>query len=1602
MKKKNRRIKFFTVFLTIIIAVTTILMNTSKALELTNLPGMGFYALNQVIQVGYGDLKGSTSLYCLQKDAHLGSQKKSYVVNRFIYIDGNYATICQVDANGNYTKSEPIYDELNGQVAFLLKESKGYGANVSNPSTEQQALWHIANIWFQKLGLSSEYYLGNKNDKYEANECNTKAEEYSASVGHLKYDDLKFSDISGNNTEKELNVIDETNRTNLQLSSNGYIGPFKWRFDGKVKEIKVNDSAVSTIYTSSTGGAISASDLTTGSEFWISQSNVSNNNLESIEISVSEGDNNINPDNPDKICVAELYFLQSAGYQNLMYVNAGEFDVQQTNELGGNAKSYYNFRFTTSLQLVKVDDRNNQVPLTGVKFIFKAQVMMYEKYGEHTVHVSHSQYGCSKVYTCGHNDGDKVCGKSSHSHSSDCYDIYGNKTCGKESHSHSDSCYHHHSNSCWHWSCGKSQDSNHDYTAWDYHPVEKTMYMRSDYTWTENRNEAYEFTTDSAGEINLGEFRFKTRTLENQGDGTRPTTRYITDYFAPNPNVKAVEMFNPYYGYEQEVGKEYNLNINAGTNKIASRKLENHQRKVKLSGYVWVEQEQGKTSVGNSLRDSNEVGLDGVKVTLVNKSTGGRQSTYSGSVSGIYNISGGQWQMEVVEGGIVSRLEDLSNCYVEFEYCGVTYQCVTQVIDSEIGSKALDTNSRQVLDSAFANVLPNGTNSIRSINNGNEGRPVTINYQGVNSHKNSFAPTTGKDSANDDHGGHNMSGCDVYSTTDQAGYNIWQHFSPSNPEIKYINLGVFKKAQTDFALVQDLYNVRTTINGYSHIYNYNKVRGESSDYWSDLGVKFQNNKGSYNRAVYQSDYTYKNDKDGEDLVIYLTYKVTLRNESPYLGSINTVTYYYDNRAVFVGVGGSLYNDEENGSKLNKKDLIGDPINASSENSAGDYKYVTIQTNRNLNSGTSYEFYVQIKVDRATVESLVDKDVLKNSMVEIASYTTFKNNNASTPVAVYDIDSVPSSSQPGTNFDGYEDDTDAARSVQFVTAEKRTLEGSVFVDGTLDNGTGKESIGNGYMDNGEKNDVNALCQNMTVELYEIDEGFGYNTSGTMNNPNPTALEKIASTQNSAELIKDASGNYTGDYRITGYVPGNYVVIFKWGNQKYMVQYFKGTIYPDKDRENNEYWYKLDNTNDQYGTNRKNDALDNWNNTNNNYKNYLNYNTSRDAIDNEMEAVRTNILEKEISKAYSTGSDKIKITQMASITPKLNLSVEYSTDETEGDNKGENFNIRNVDFGVVERPEEKVDLKKRISEFKITLANGQIIADVKIDEKGNMTGTKNYTTYMGPTNKTISYKDGLLKTEMDTELLEGAKVDITYKMIATNVSEVDFWDYGYYNYGIKPANLSQNYVRYSITHLLDYTDESLNVDDSNWYQILMDEKDGTIKSTYFSNTADRALKNYYNASEIVKPTKVNINGEQKDYKDTVKFYLTEKMHKQLDPVNPGNNGTNVNTIDLHVSKILTSTDDITFDNKVEAVEITKDDDGNHDAVDTPNDSYVNTGSPVKLMENKDNFETTDSETVTIIPSTGENRNYILPITIGVISLVIIGAGIFVIKKKVIGNK
>jgi len=737
------------------------------------------------------------------------------------------------------------------------------------------------------------------------------------------------------------------------------------------------------------------------------------------------------------------------------------------------------------------------------------------------------------------------------------------------------------------------------------------------------------------------------------------------------------------------------------------------------------------------------------------------------------------------------------------------------------------------------------------------------------------------------------SSCIIHAKTNDSGYNIANYFKPGTKEIRYINLGLYEKPQADLAIANDLENVNVGVNGYWHVYKYGKRLNDSgmipdnSDSWN-VGVKFKNSyTGTYKRAVYESDVNYQTNDKSKELQVYLTYKIAIRNESSYLTKANSIVNYFDNRYELVAAGTEI--DGQN-------NITGNLNIASNGKYNDEYNKAIIDTNTVIKSGESNYLYVQYKLDREAVLQIINNKETLYSTVEINSYTVYKDNNGNT-VAAVDVDSVPGNMKVG-NVDTYEDDTDAAPPVQLELTDARKIAGTVFVDSTTGElKTGEIRQGNGQFDNGEN-----TVSGVKVTLHELNNSIG-----------------------NIETTTDANGNY----EFAGYIPGQYTITYTWGDKDYKVQYYKGTVYDSSRDQNNKEWYK-----DAVDT-RKTDAIDNY--------------EERKAIDKEVANITNHTVGEEVSKAYNGEQSAITITKMNSVTPTMEFGVEYETTITDGTADKVEFIVKNVDFGIVERARQQLDLQKRVSTFKVTLANGQVLADAKVTEDGKLEGTTNHMTYMGPSTS----GNGYVKLETDDELIEGATLNITYQIKAINQSEVDYMSENYYKYGIKEKE--GNIATLTPSAVIDYLDKNLGFEDN-------DNKDESGNSIW-QQISKVKLQEF-------KAQKVNDGG----YLDNKKILYTDKIAK---PIKPGD----TKTVDLKVSKLLSSSTDMTFNNDAEVAKITSND-GQNPPVVPP------TYPPVVSAEDS-----------IVVPSTGANMNYAFPTIVGIVSLVILGIGVFVIKKKII---
>lgn len=965
-------------------------------------------------------------------------------------------------------------------------------------------------------------------------------------------------------------------------------------------------------------------------------------------------------------------------------------------------------------------------------------------------------------------------------------------------------------------------------------------------SYTDKKEGATEFITDKNGEI----------TIKNLVVGT-----YV-----------AYETKNPNYGYEIiKEGQEKSITVD----KTEELQIPNKQKYIKLSGYVWVDEDyvEDKESKRNHLYkdndyDSNDILLDGITVRLIDKTTGKL-------VKEAKTANGGKYLFTDV------LVDDLEKYYIEFEYDGLTYTNVIPHIDRDNGSKAAENSSvRDEFNKRFS-VIEGSTESNKGITKDSAGNPkYDLNY---NIDKNKHTSTL-----------NNTGLYPITANTNETGYVIKDHFTPGQEEIKYINLGLYEREQPDIALIKDLYNVNVAINGYNHIYEYANRFNNQDRYGNgfNVGVKFGNKYGnmSYTRAIYKADKEYTSSDKSKELKVYVTYKISMKNESSNLQvQVNSIVDYYDSNYTLIKTGTGI--DE-------KGNVTGDISNSGSQSYNDKYKKVIINTNSKIEHNKSADVYVQFELNRDAVLKILNNAKNLDNVVEINSYSVFDTDGK--VYAGIDKDSNPGNAVPGEKIT-YEDDTDSAPGLKLEVADKvREMTGKVFLDSTSNElKTGEVRQGDGMYTDGEKE-----IKGVKVTLKE-------------NIENGNVYEKTT--------------NDKGDFKIEGYIPGDYTLTYTWGDKEYTVQNYKGTVY-EKDRYDanvtNKEWYKTD-VNTRYT-----DAIDNYN--------------TRKKIDAEIAKV--------------TNKTATTIKTMDSTTPTMGISVEYTTTttaEVADDIKEErrdkfncpDFKIENIDFGIVERARQDLALRKRVNTFKVTLANGQVIADMTIDEKGNITGERNHVTYMGPSSST---GNGFVKLELDNELIQGATVEVEYEIKVTNNSELDYVSEDFYKYGIK----SGNEVTITPTSIIDYLDK-------NWGFEAEKNKEWTVKSL-------DEIKNIV-AKEVYE-------NEDSTIADKTILYTESLKGQKLKP-------TESAKVNLNVSKVLSNSDEISLDNESEITELTKD--GGSRPISTP-------GNYVPGQEAKETDESI-AETVIVTPSTGANLEFIVPVMVGVIALVILGAGVVIIKKK-----
>lgn len=1101
--------------------------------------------------------------------------------------------------------------------------------------------------------------------------------------------------------------------------------------------------------------------------------------------------------------------------------------------------------------------------------------------------------------------------------------------------------------------------------------------------------------------------------------------RKIEDLLAGEYTI--YEVTNAHYGYDVDTKGPIATTV-VKADEETETPINNTQKRTQISGYVWDDGIEGKNSSRDSVRGDGDKPISGISLAL-----GGiiPWKEYNGLSDEIKNqkVNGANVFIEdwkegkrysrtittdadgkyVFDDVYVNLLEYLS---IDFYYDGLEYAPVECKINLDNGSKAVDSpERRQNLNKVFGVISndENNTNHVKTnqdiigdfseleINTHLDDYKYSLGYNkgdhssliDTNSKEyseavgNAYLRTFARAGENDEN-----SKCYKKDYTFKKIYDAIAATDVDSVMIENVNLGLYHREQPNISIKKDIDSAQLEINGYGHVYDYNRKDKDSdyqNQYKENLGVKFGKEwtPGEYQLPIYKSDYMYTTgEKDkSKELKAYITYKIELSNNSVGIDSkINTLFDYYDKTydSTTISIGDNKDDLETNGRIKNK-------FNYKDKDYNDQYKKLEIDTSGiTIEAGKTKTIYVQFEFSREQIYDIItstdkDKNVLYN-VAEVGSYASYYpadpklDNDKQYKGQLYagiDRSSSPGNATPGETKT-YENDTDNSPALKLEQkAEERSIEGKVFLDDivkpegyngdTDDLMTGYERLGNGeYDDETEKgiDGVKVMLKSKTddTRVYYIGE----------------------SKQSEKENDKNLYTSNGGDFEISGFIPDEYELVYTWGGQQVSgetisVENYKGTIYNDKERydynQNDNLWYNND------VKTRCSDAVDNM--------------QTREDIDKNYRTVTWELR----SDIKNIGKNEDK---MNSTTPEMNIRIENTSDTKDGKVNSykttssgievldAKYEIQNIDFGIVERAKQKVELTKNVRKLKLTLANGQIISDAEFyyDKNGKLKVTDEsevkHMTYMGTNNKPDKGKDinnCFIKIELDNELIQGSTLEVEYELLFENNSEKDYWseDKEYYKFGVKD---NSEIIKIKPSRIVDYLDKDWGFEsnkNTSW-KVFTSKYDDIVRDSELLSLDTKDPFKDQNSYGNLTSGRVVIKNEA--YKD--------------DEVEP----TQVKRMAMEVSKKLTITDEIELENDTEIVKMEIPHGGRPLTVTrTPGQYYP--GNSLTELSDK-------AEKIIVTPSTGKDLNFVVPITIGVIALITLGAGIILIKKKVVDNK
>ena len=1107
------------------------------------------------------------------------------------------------------------------------------------------------------------------------------------------------------------------------------------------------------------------------------------------------------------------------------------------------------------------------------------------------------------------------------------------------------------------------------------------------------------------------------------------------------------------FGYDiyEEDGSYKSFQVEVGSYVTSMDvRLNNIITKLKLSGNVWEDGLNGKDNARNDLYKDNDYDdhdklLQGIKVRLYkdNELVG---ETWTDS-NGHYSFGGRNADLSYTKDTLT--VADLGKYHVEFEYNGMKYTNVNLHTDVSNGSKAIEgNNNRQNYNNKFTTIASNtikddnGNSTGKALNEANS-ETGTLYYRTNQKYQSSIiygdksiyegTSVSGKI------GDFEAYGYDIYHITadtkvDEASYRYkledlfdWNVNNQvyKDKEIKNVNLGLYAREQVDVAIDSDVARFILNVNGYNHIYKYGTLISDNdmnvdANNVEQVDAKLKALKGKYyERQLHESSISYSATPEGTpNLYADITYKIYLQNKSNSLtAKIKELTLDYDNELNLISYG---YENSGTTQEVSEQEIVANTVYGGTENLKEAVINLEKLEDKKISAGKKEVLEVTFRVYADTIARILNNPVgIKfDMMAEVSKYSTYTQQM--TAYASIDKNSASRNEKVQIDTDNtfvtdtFENDTTIAPTFKLSKGTQTELSGIVYEDSPKESTPIKISGNDIYerVGDGIYNNENVMA-NVLVELLSVPMEKGqYDSDTARTGENERQEYDVAklyqenkTTQGeSSKVLARTYTNEKGEYKFEGLVAGNYVIKYTYGKNMKDVDengQEKGTIRSataiytsdgkTKLKEIEAREYKSTVITSGEISNAMN-ITDGKAHLNGDYSWFLKSPETRysDAVDDV--EYRAN-LEKEAKINYEIlkGTKSYVYENMEAYTPYFKLGVEEFNDQQSGATLETQedgtlnyvFTIDNVDFGLIERPIVDLQVDKVITGLKVSLGNGQVLI--------NGDPSKDSLPYVR------TGLDDFVPIEMDTELLQNATIEEEYTIKITNNSELDYSIYpiwgtdntqkialrrNYYYYGTQEGLTTDEAVTTRIDVLGDYIGSELTADESTmpeWNKRAIEELTSYNGTNLFSTENDG------------KKEKTLRDGKYTIYTTNTFYNPNEEL------VTIGK----TKSISYKVSRLLAvNTDTMKYTNDMEILQYSGYSQNKNRVENTY--SRVKDTTPGNLVPGGAKEDDEDSVRTTITPPTGTIISRWLYVTTVVAGLILVGATVIFIRKRILLKK